>query len=396
MKRTKTAGSRNVKASILIRVISWALIIFIIPLQLILQEPLQSQSVGLIRSIQDIRTTSGIFVFKIFHYFSNGVFLLVISPGIYNFLHPKRGPSLVIFFTLVHYTSNIIAMVLQEPRPYWVDSNLKGELCSEGFGNPSTAVIICASLSSTLFIELFHTLKYRYIAYTFLSGFLALASLSQVYLAEHFPHQVLSSLFLSFIFVTFFFSFSKKIRIVCQKSCYGYLANRVYLLYWCTIVSMLLLVVAVLQGIIYVVPSDYPKLISYSTRYCSVNYIPNGYTNALDTLELFYTLGFICGCLRTSKTMSMYWVVTVWWKRFLRYIISVGFSFAILNLFYLIPVSDIYEKMILHHAIPNFIISYNYTGLLPVAFKRIGLAAKMNPKVDKEPKLEKIANKIII
>ena len=396
IRRTTTKSSRNVQISIIFRVFAWTLIIFIIPFQVILQQPLISNTTSLILSIQHGRTSSGISFFSLFQYFGNGMFLNVLAPGLYNCLHPKRSPYIIIFFSLAHYLGNFIALTLQEPRPFWTTPEIRGELCSEGFGNPSLTTLISASILPAACIEMFHTYKYRYIAYCILTVLLLISSFSGIYLGEQFPHQIVTSLFFAFIIVTFYFSFAAQLRKVCANCCYDYYRNRIHIMHWLVILLALCIVMALFQLVINVTPSDYSRLVSHSTRHCNANYEPNGMWNALSSLEVFYTMGFVCGCIQTSKSLSMYWVVNGWWKRIVRFIVSAGVCLGVLEAFSAIPYADDYGKMMLHYIVPNFLAGFSYTGLLPWVFVRCGLGSNIRPKVDKEMKLENMKNKVII
>ena len=168
------------------------------------------------------------------------------------------------------------------------------------------------------------------------------------------------------------------------------------MMYWAILIFMLITLVFIIEGIVNVIPYNHSEMVSNAGLHCNSNFKPNGTYNRNSSLEILYALGFVYGCLGVSKHLSIYWVVTSWWKRILRYLVCIGVSYGTIFLFELIDTSDSYDDSLLHYALPNFLIGYVFSGVLPYVFIKCGLAPNMKPHVDKEEKLEKLNNKIII
>lgn len=350
----------------------------------------------MIIKLQESRTEEGINFFKLFIHLGSGAFLTGFAPGVFNLLHPKSSATIIIFSVLVHYLGNLLALIFQEPRPFWYSSSIKGVLCEKGFGNPCLTVLVFGTLLPIIFIEIFHSTKLRYIPYICLVIFMIIASFNGIYLGEAFPHQVITTLFMSFALVTLYFSLSRQISGICFDSCYGYTKNRKNLIRWIIFVLFAFAVVNVVQHILYVVPPDYAKTVSNSLNHCENDYEPNGDHNYKQSLEIFYALGFICGNVRNSKKMTIYWMITSWWKRILRFAICSGINIGIYYGFRAIPVTDFFMTCCLHFAVPYFFMSFMYTGILPPVFAKFGMANALKPDVDSEIVLTKIEDKVVI
>ena len=154
--------------------------------------------------------------------------------------------------------------------------------------------------------------------------------------------------------------------------------------------------IATIHGIILVEPSDYSHMLSNATTHCSWYYEPNGQANLKKSFQVVYALGFIIGSMLTSKELSIYWTITSWWKRLIRYLITIILNLGLIILFEMIPTNDLYADISLHYIFPYFLMSFIYAGILPALFIKIGIASKIKPIVDEERELSKFENKIII
>lgn len=386
----------RIKISLFFRIVSWFLVIFIIPLQIILQKQLRTLSKDLIITIQDGRTDAGINFFKLIRSIVAEDFLAGFAPFAFNILHPKSSATLIIFTVLINYFGNLIALLIQEPRPFWYSAAIKGELCLEGYGNPSIPILYICTILPIIFIETFHSNKFRVIFYTFLVIFVIITGFSGIYLGDSFPHQIITTLFLGFALVTVYFSLYPTISSICFESCYGYLRNRRNLIKWIIFVFSLIALVSLVKLILIEKPAFYAKYVSNSLKHCGNSYEPDGEYNYKLSLSIFYALGFVCGNINNSKKMTIYWMVTSWWKRILRFVICFGLDVGIYIGFRAIPVNDSFMTSSLHYAIPYFIMSYLYTGILPPIFAKCGIANNIKPEVDSEIILTQIEDKVVI
>ncbi|OMJ73540.1 hypothetical protein SteCoe_27765 [Stentor coeruleus] len=389
-------GRSNVKISVTFKIVSALLVVFVIPFQVILKKPLMKGTIDLITWIQHRRTDSGIYFFELFQYFGDGSLLNIVGPIIYNFLHPKRSPVIIISSTIVHYFGNFFGTLLQEEKPFWYSSKVESELCSQGYGNPSMTIIITATFLPMLFIELFHRHKFRWVGYSLLIFIILMGSISRVYLGENFPHQVIISLFLAFSFVTLYFSLNKDISKLCFNSCYGYYKNRMYLVKWAILAFALMVLEGIMEFVVYITPPNYAKLISNAVTHCNVNYNPNGKYNLRNSLEIFFGVGFVFGCMLSSKYLSIYWITTEWWKRIFRAVLASGANFGIIVGFNYISTDNFFSEIVVHHIVPNFLCGFLFTGCMPFVLYKTSLIGRIKPSVDTEHVIKKFEDKSII
>jgi hypothetical protein len=350
----------------------------------------------MIEKLAEGRTEEGVNFFQLFTHLGNGSLLIVICPIIHNFLHPKTSSTIIIFSAVVHYFGNFLGIMLQEPRPFWYSSSIKPETCMKGYGNPSLTILVTGTVFPILLIETFHTTKLRYFTYVSLLVFIILGSFNGVYLGVNFPHQVIMTLFIDFALVTLYFSLARQISHICFLSCFGYKENRKNIIYWIIFTFSAFALITVLKLIITTTPPDYPQLISNALKHCEDNYEISSTHNYRLSLEIFYCLGYAVGNMRTCKKMTMYWMITIWWKRLIRAILSVGVNLGYYFAFQAIPASDFFSKCIFHSVLPYFLMSFTFTGLLPELLSKLGLVNLVKPEVDSEIILSKVEDKAII
>lgn len=318
-----------IKSGLLFQSIAVLLLVFIIPLQITLQTPLMSMSSSMIISLQDRRVEWLTWTFSGLKYLDEAFLYSVIIPLIVNFSEPMRIPKMVMFLTLSMYLCNVLAMIFQEYRPFWYTKDIKGELCLNGYGNPSTHIMLASLVLTTLAIELFHKYKYRIVIYLVIISINLVISFAFLYLGENFPHQVLTSLFISFILVTFTFTFEKKLLKLANRSCYNYKKHRVFMVKWYIVGMLLIVLVLAFDSLIlsYVVPD--PKQIDYAVKHCPANYTPDGGKNVEGCACIFHLMAYVTGSLLLSNKLNMYWNITALWKRFLRFFLNMAACYSI-------------------------------------------------------------------
>ena len=186
IRRTTTKSSRNVQISIIFRVFAWTLIIFIIPFQVILQQPLISNTTSLILS-----NPARPYLLR---------YLLLLPVPVLRQRHvPKRaGPGALQLpapqaFSLHHniLQSRALPGQLHRPDPARAPSLLDDprnprRIVLRRLRKPLSDHPISASILPAACIEMFHTYKYRYIAYCILTVLLLISSFSGIYLGEQF------------------------------------------------------------------------------------------------------------------------------------------------------------------------------------------------------------------
>lgn len=379
----------TIQSNFLYQGISLLLLFFIIPLQITIQRPLMDYSSALVESIQNVRTDTGVYLLSSIQYLEQSFAFIFVIPFVTNFLEPIRAHKVVLFFVFSIYLSNLLAIIFQESRPFWYTTDITGELCLEGYGNPSNGIVIYCVVLATISIESIHDKPFRWFVYAAVFTFAAFISFAFLYLGENFPHQVLTSWFISFILVTFSFTFDKFLVDMSYKSCYMYTKNRVFMVYWYLIVMFLIAFVMALDEFVLSFSIETPQTIDYAVQDCSKAYNPNGSYNVYSCACLFYGLSYIIGSSMTSKRLSVYWTRTSWWQSAIRYLISAGYSFGVFCLFgkdyiELVPSNDPITSTFFNKIFPQVFSALGIAFLLPFLFKKIKIVLEVPLNISKQ------------
>ncbi|CAG9321596.1 unnamed protein product [Blepharisma stoltei] len=386
----KIADDTLVKTSILVRILALVTLLFIIPLEGLLREVLSNWGTGFIYDLQQDRTDSGKDFFRLVSYLGTEWMLIAVAPAFYHLCDPRRGIKVIFISCFSMYLYSFIALFYKEPRPFWVDDDLRSVLCRSGYANPAAEILLGSVLYCTTAIEFFHRSRFRILAYSLTVTLLILLSCGTVYLGEYFPHQIFITFCYAFIYLTALFVFDKLMMDFTLKSCFNYKTNRVYVVYWFIVTMFLLLGVVSIYDIVTLNHATDISWIKNATTHCNWNYDVGGASTFYKSAWIFYNLGFVTGSMFTAKYLSMFWGCTSLWKSFLRYAISAGISIGIYKLFSLIVAEDTTTEYMWKYAFPLFLIAYICAGLLPLFFSKIQLALDVPPDIDEENELKSI------
>lgn len=140
---------------------------------------------------------------KLFSYLGNEEFFLLVLPLIYWSVDSSLGLRVGIILVTSNLFNNVFKLVFAGPRPYWVSSNVRALWTSEtSFGIPSGHAQNAVSVWGT--IAGYGKRNWMWvtaIALMFLIGF------SRIFLAAHFPHDVVFGWFLGAVILWAFMRF---------------------------------------------------------------------------------------------------------------------------------------------------------------------------------------------
>lgn len=384
-----------VKVPIVGRGIAVVLVLFIIPANYIFHEALLTPSNHFIISLQRLRTDSLDEFFKLVIYIGNNLTLVVVPSIIYNLYDTRRAVKQIFVNCFGMYFYSLIALFTKEPRPYWIDSNIKGINCEDGFASPFLELFLATVLYSSYSIEIFHKrkIKYKAIAYTVTAVFVILIAFGGLYLGQNYPHQIFITYCYTYVYVTIIFTLDREILQIVVLSCFNYKKNRKFKVHWLIATLFLLTGVVAVFDIVTLDKAINIEWVKNAYKDCHFHSDIGGGPNLQKSGWIFYNLGIVYGCMLSSKTLSMYWWDTAYWKKIIRVIISsvvsLGLFFFFSNFYLeLIPSSDNTTTYIFHNAIPYFLMAYLISGLLPIVFAKISLAQPLGPEVDQESILQ--------
>lgn len=373
----------------IVKVIAGILLIFFLPLEYLISDSLNHIEKSSMISIQNHRNHTSVQFFKALTYCGNHVFLIVVFPIMYHFYDARKSMKITLVVCVAMYIYSFLALIYVEPRPFWVTSDITGEICQSGFGEPALEVMLVTVLFVYTVTELVRgrRLIEQISAY---AGCLTLSTLfvtSALYLGEHFPHQVIVTLCFSFIYLTSAFALDKYIKSLALKCCFGYNENRKNSVYCFIAVMAMFLAIVSTNSLVTDKKGIDIYWIKHALEHCSSHYQVNGSQSFYVSAWIFYMQGAVFGCMFSAKRLSMFWWMTSYWKRALRTIIAVGFSLGFYTLFGLFSFNNDSSNYLFNYVLPLLIISFTVHGIMPVAFAKVHLALNISPDVDDETEL---------
>ncbi len=136
---------------------------------------------------------------RIITFLGNEEFLLVLLPTILWCFDVGLGIRVGLIFVFSGSLSTTLKLLLGTPRPYWVSKEVKALAAAAGFGLPSGH----SQSSMAVYGRIANGIGTRW-AYIILGMLIALIALSRMFLAVHFPTDVLVGLFVGGVLLILF------------------------------------------------------------------------------------------------------------------------------------------------------------------------------------------------
>lgn len=121
-----------------------------------------------------------------FTFLGSEEFLLLALPIIYWCVDAKAGIRVGVILLFTGGVNDVLKLAMHGPRPYWYSTAVKAMAAETSFGVPSGHAQIAAGLWGMIAAEL----KQRW-AWWLAAFLILMIGLSRLYLAVHFPHDVL-------------------------------------------------------------------------------------------------------------------------------------------------------------------------------------------------------------
>ncbi len=147
-----------------------------------------------------------VFPMKLFSFLGSEEFYLFFLPIIYWIFDPGFGLRLGTILLVSSGLNDILKITFQGPRPYWFSSKVHAYAAESSFGVPSGHAQISMSLWGTLARKI--NTKWGYFVSVLIIFFIGL---SRLFLAVHFPHDVLLGWILGGITLWLFGNFSETV-----------------------------------------------------------------------------------------------------------------------------------------------------------------------------------------
>jgi membrane-associated phospholipid phosphatase len=250
-------------------------------------------------------------VMKFFTFLGNEQFYLLIAPAILWCIDSTLGMRLGLFLMVNGMLNSALKIAFHGPRPYWYTNDAKALSSAENsFGAPSghaqNAVVVWGTLAEWI------RKRWFWVTAIFI---MLLIGVSRVYLAVHFPHDVL----LGWIFGIIIFWFLLKLEKPVLKWVKKYSAGiQVLIAFLFSLLLILIVMIAQLSVHGWNLPVDWIKNAQLSfTDEPAIN--PLSFHNFLSSAGAFF--GLTAGWIWISW-LGGFSIQDIWWKLVLRYIVG--------------------------------------------------------------------------
>ena len=200
----------NEKKKLLI-VLSILCFLFLVGIEYSYRQALFDKSVELIKIYSNTRSSSGISFFNFITTFGTASIFIPLYVIIFNFYSLSKSFTFLLTYVLAVYIDNIMKIIYNNPRPYWVDPAIKILACNGGFGNPSghaysSSSVYMAFWYITVDNEIFKCRNWLKMLYLiFILFFIVLIMYSRFYLGVHAINQLLYGFTLGILLYIFLF-----------------------------------------------------------------------------------------------------------------------------------------------------------------------------------------------
>lgn len=304
---------------------------------------------------------------KGFTFLGNDQFYMLVAPAILWCIDSTLGLRVGIFLMINGMINTALKVAIHGPRPYWFTTDVKvlGSI-ENSFGAPSghaqNAVVVWGGLAQGV------NKRIGWIIAILLMFFIGL---SRIYLASHFPHDVLLGWLFGAVMLWLLLYLEKPILTWYKKFS---IATQLVLafLFSLLLIMIVLLAQLTLQGWSLPIEWAYNAHLAFPSE-PPIN--PLSYHSYLSAPGAFF--GLTAGWIWIVK-LGRFSTKDVWWKLVLRYLVGlVG-----VLILYLVPTSLLTDTETLSsyviHYIRYAIIGFWITGLAPWLFIKLKLASKLS------------------
>lgn len=288
-------------------------------------------------------------------------FYLVITPAILWCWDITLGLQMGIFLMIGAIFNNIFKILFHGPRPYWIDSRLQGLSPDPDFGIPSGHAQNTTVFYGTLAVRI----GTKVIWIVTLAGLL-LIGLSRLYLAAHFPHDVLAGWLLGGIFLFVLIKYNQPFVIWLKKH---KLSNQLLIVFSASMLLVFLGFLARYSLGDYTIPQEWIDQAAVS--------FPDDPITPLDLSSIITNAGTLFGYAAGAIWLEHnggFSTRGLWWQKMLRYFMGMIVVFLFwYGLGMIFPHEEAVIPYILRY-LRYALVGFWVTGLAPFIFRKIKLA----------------------
>ncbi len=307
---------------------------------------------------------------KFISFFGTAEFYLLIMPALYWCVDATLGLRIGIILLVSNGLNYILKVAFHTARPFWISRQVNSLSFESSFGMPSGH----AQNSAAVFGLLAASLKRRWVwvvslMLIFLIGF------SRVYLAVHFPQDVIVGWIVGFILVWSFLRLERPVTDWLAKQNLGTGILAAFIL------SLVILIVGI---IVRVISSEWQLPLAWMEN-ARLAFPLEELIDPLNMSPLLLSCGALFGLSAGGLWISSrggFDAKGSWWKRVLRFLIGVlGVGILWMGLGAIIPDQDNYLGYLLYYT-QYAVIGLWIAALAPMLFLRLSLA---EAKKEKDP-----------
>lgn len=302
-------------------------------------------------------------IMKLFTFLGNEQFYLLVAPAILWCIDATLGFRVGVFLMINGMVNTALKVAIHGPRPYWFTSQVKVYGAAENsFGAPSghaqNAVVVWGSLAERIKTRLAWTIA---IIIMFMIG------ISRIYLAVHFPHDVLLGWIFGVLMLWLLLRLEKPVVSWIKNFQVGI---QLLLIFLFSLFLILIVLIAQFSLNGWSLPMEWVNN-AHLAFPSEPEITPLSYHNFLSSSGAFF--GLAAGWIWISR-LGGFSIRDPWWKLVLRYILGViGVLILYVGLGALFPDSETflsYAWRYIRYALIGFWIS----GFAPWLFVKVRLA----------------------
>lgn len=319
-----------------LKAVAGAILLFIMPLEGMLQSALANTGSTVVYDFQQaLGTPAGYGFFEGLSYLGSEWVLLLLSPVLYHCVAQRTAVKVVLVLCMAQYCNSIVNMIYCEPRPFWVKAGITGEICLEGYASPSDnlTTFTVAYFYTAVFLLQSCGFYLRYALYSLGLVLTFLLGLGQVYLGVLFIHQALTTLCFAFMFLVIAVSIDFFLDKIVKVSAFSYYTNRVNTVYWFVFTMALLLGAIAVYDIITIQEVIDLDWVKNATEDCNIEFDVGSDYSFFVSAAVFYNFGLMLGSMHVTKVLPEYWNQRKLWQKAITAVIAIAVTVGLYYLF---------------------------------------------------------------
>jgi membrane-associated phospholipid phosphatase len=305
-------------------------------------------------------------IMKFFSFLGNTEFYLLVAPAILWCIDASLGLRLGLYLMIGGMVNSALKVAFHGPRPYWYNSNVKVIGSAENsFGVPSghaqNAVVVWGTLAERI--------KHR-AAWIIAILIMFMVGISRIYLAVHFPHDVLVGWLFGVIMLWLLLRLERPVVNWIKQYQTGI---QLLLIFLFSLLLILIVIIAQLSLLGWSIPAEWIN--NAHLAFPEKNPInPLSYHNFLTSTGAFF--GLAAGWIWISS-LGGFSTAGSWLRRLLRYILGlIGVLILYVGLGSLFPDSEMLISYVIRYIL-YALIGFWISGFAPWLFIKLKLASHL-------------------